>query len=292
MGLAQSYEEWEALALELDKLCSRNKWKADPRSNLYDHRNVNYLYYFLLHLRSKGVTRGIMHTLKCSLTKNMHGIANPALYEKCYIGTKYLIDKFQEEIIQCLHQVHDDPDLPLAEKVKFFDQIKTSYGNTALMLSGGASLGVYHIGVVKVLKEQNLLPRIICGSSAGSIFASVIATRTYEKLDDLFNPYFVEYDCFKYKEQSDFQKIARFLKDGYFLDIKHLQKFLRKYIGEDTFEEAYERTGWTLNISISCEHKKDVPRLLNYVTAPNVLIWSAASCSSALPLVFDSVELL
>lgn len=205
MGLAQSYEEWESLALEMDKLWSSNKWKADPRSDLYDYGNVEYLYYFLVHLRSKGITKGIMHTLKWSLAKNLHGIANPALYEKCYTGTKYLIEKFQHEIIQCLHQIHDDPDVSIIEKKKFFRQIKNSYGNTALLLSGGASLGVYHIGVVKVLKEQNLLPRIIWGSSAGSIFASVIATRTYEDLDDLFNPYFVEYDWFKYKEKSDFQ---------------------------------------------------------------------------------------
>ena len=222
----------------------------------------------------------------------MHGIANPTLYEQSFTGTKYLIDKFQQEIIICLHQIHDDSNIKLAEKVKFFSQIRKSYGNSALLLSGGASMGVYHIGVVKVLKEQNLLPRIICGSSAGSIFAALIGTRPYEEVDELFDPYYVEYDCFKYKELFDFNKVALFLKDGYFLDIKHLQKFLQKYIGDLTFEEAYDKTGWILNISVSCEHNKDVARLLNYVTTPNVLIWSAASASSALPLVFESVELL
>lgn len=74
-------------------------------------------------------------------------------------------------------------------------------------------------------------------------------------------------------------KIARFLKDGIVMDMEHLQKFLKKYIGDLTFEEAYERNGWILNISVSSIHNRDVSRLLNYITAPTVIIWSAVSAS-------------
>ena len=178
-----------------------------------------------------------------------------------------------------MHHIHDDPDLSVKEKLKFFSQTSHSYGQTALLLSGGATLGVYHIGIVKVLKEQNLLPKIICGSSAGSIFAALIACRKYDEIEDLFNPYGIEYECFEYKEKTEAMKIARFLKDGILLDMKHLQKFLQKYLGDLTFEEAYERTGWILNVSVSSIHNRDVARLLNYVTSPNVLIWSAVSAS-------------
>ena len=74
--------------------------------------------------------------------------------------------------------------------------------------------------------------------------------------------------------------IARFIKDGVIMDIAHLQKFLKKYLGETTtFLENYEKTGWILNISVSSIHQKDTPRLLNYITTPNILIWSAASAS-------------
>jgi len=34
-----------------------------------------------------------------------------------------------------------------------------------------------------------------------------------------------------------------------------------------------------------------VPRLLNYITSPNVLIWSAVSASCAIPKIFEPVEL-
>ncbi len=45
------------------------------------------------------------------------------------------------------------------------------------MLSGGASLGLYHMGVLKTLIENDLLPRVVSGASAGSIVASLMATR-------------------------------------------------------------------------------------------------------------------
>lgn len=47
------------------------------------------------------------------------------------------------------------------DKLKFFSEVRHLYGKTALMFSGGASMGVYHIGCIKVLKELDLCPRII-----------------------------------------------------------------------------------------------------------------------------------
>jgi len=73
--------------------------------------------------------------------------------------------------------------------------------------------------------------------------------------------------------------LARFLKDGVFMDIDVLRNFLKKNLGNQTFQEAYKKTGWILNVSVSSIHEKDVPRLLNYVTSPHVLIWSAVSAS-------------
>jgi len=147
------------------------------------------------------------------------------------------------------------------------------------MFSGGASLGVYHLGCLKALKELDLCPRIISGSSAGSIFASIICTRKFEDLDSLFDPHSVNYTCFKLKEKEFNSIIGRYLKDSVFLDITAIQKFLKGQFGDLTFEEAYENTGWVLNVTVTSIHEKDAPRLLNYVTSPYVLIWSAVSAS-------------
>jgi hypothetical protein len=57
----------------------------------------------------------------------------------------------------------------------------------ALLLSGGGNLGYFHLGVIKVLVEGGLLPRVISGSSAGSLMAALVGTRTdraLARLDD------------------------------------------------------------------------------------------------------------
>jgi predicted acylesterase/phospholipase RssA len=263
----------------------------DPRSELYDYRNVRYLYTFLSKLRKNNLTKGLVYTLRSNLHKNLYGIANPLLYEKWYTGTKYQIDKLQKEIIKSLLYIYNCQKITIHQKVKFFSEIRHWYGRTALMFSGGASMGVYHLGCIKVLQELDLCPRIIWGSSAGSIFASLVCTRTYDDLSELYDPYSVKFNWFGYKESSFTMMLARFLKDGVLMDIKVLQDFLKRNLGDLTFQEAYEKTGWILNVSVSSIHQRDIPRLLNYVTSPHVLIWSAVSASWAIPKVFESVEL-
>ena len=55
-----------------------------------------------------------------------------------------------------------------------------------MILIGGGGLGLYHLGVIKALYDEGLLPRIIAGSSVGSIFASFIGTTKYEDLPTVF----------------------------------------------------------------------------------------------------------
>ena len=51
------------------------------------------------------------------------------------------------------------------------------------MDKGGASLGQYHYGVIKCLVAADLMPRVVSGSSVGSIFASLLCTKTKEELE-------------------------------------------------------------------------------------------------------------
>jgi len=64
MKMAITYDQWEAIALELDHLHEKQKWKQDPRSSHYDYKNTLYLYKFLNELRHKGLTKGLIHTLR------------------------------------------------------------------------------------------------------------------------------------------------------------------------------------------------------------------------------------
>jgi predicted acylesterase/phospholipase RssA len=45
-----------------------------------------------------------------------------------------------------------------------------------------------HFGVVKALLDANLLPRVIAGTSCGSLIAAFVCTRTDEELKTLLNP--------------------------------------------------------------------------------------------------------
>ncbi len=59
------------------------------------------------------------------------------------------------------------------------------------------------------------------------------------------------------------------------------------------FQEAFDHSGRTLNIIVSPKNNlTDPPRLLNYLTAPHVLVWSAVVCSCSVPGLFGAFSLL
>lgn len=66
--------------------------------------------------------------------------------------------------------------------VAFLKRARAEYGRTALCLSGGAMMGLYHFGHVLGLMETDSLPNIISGTSAGSVIGAIICTRTDEEL--------------------------------------------------------------------------------------------------------------
>ena len=77
-----------------------------------------------------------------------------------------------------------------------------------------------HIGVLAALREKNLLPRIISGTSACSIVAGVCCTRTDEELPQLLNDFIHgDLDVFQDSQnpESIYDHIARLLKIGLML---------------------------------------------------------------------------
>ena len=71
------------------------------------------------------------------------------------------------------------------------------------------------------------------------------------------------------------------------LDAEHLRKIVRKEIGDLTFKEVHDKFKWNLNITVTDYQNTNETRLLNYLTSPNVVIWSAISCSTAIPHFFE-----
>ena len=77
---AQSFAERQSIAGELDKVEGRDKWRADPKSNLFLYERVTNktLMYKTLE-REKDVVR-LMFALRAGLLRKHWGLGNPRLY--------------------------------------------------------------------------------------------------------------------------------------------------------------------------------------------------------------------
>lgn len=83
------------------------------------------------------------------------------------------------------------------------------------------------------------------------------------------------------------------MADKTLLDSEVLATAVRDVTGNMTFREAYDHTGRIINITVTPKSsQRHFPLLLNYLTTPHVLVWSASVASSAIPGVFAPVELM
>lgn len=226
----------------------------------------------------------MLFLVRTALSRDLAHMSNASLYRHSHIGTKDLIDRYITAALDTIAtlvdlSVHDRCDgLELKYTLDQLLAARQAFGRSALLFSGGATFGMTHIGVLKALYESNMIPRIISGASAGSIVCAVFCTRTDEELPALLDTYVHgDFAVFneKGREENILQKMTRFLKFGSFLDISHLANTIRNWLGDMTFQEAYNRTRRILNICVSSAGMYELPRLLNYISAPNVLIWSA-----------------
>jgi len=287
MSTATSYVEWLHAAKSLDRLQGNDKWRLEAQSDDYDFRLIASRAALLHRLRRKKDYDQLVFRLREELHGNLGNMANPALYQRARAGTKQQIHDYLDEVTSALNLLCDSnvKILPPSRKRRFFNRAARSFGRSALLLSGGASLGLFHIGVIEELMEQKLLPQVITGASAGSIVGGFLATHSDEELKQAFKPDKLRYQWVRVYGLSDVMK-----GQGVF-DRKQLIRSIKRNIQDLTFLEAYEKTGRILNISVSPADLHQFPRLLNYLTSPNVLIRQAALASSAIPGLFPPVQL-
>ncbi|KAI8067428.1 acyl transferase/acyl hydrolase/lysophospholipase [Thamnidium elegans] len=301
LKLSTNYEEWAEAAAVLDDVDGLDEWKNEIESPDYDWELIKTRLDQLREIRRSNKGQSAMiFALRTSLARNIGDMGNPKLYSYSRVGTKKLTSDYIEEVVKQLNWICDepsdpenDPDLDLKAKHDFFMNIRQSFGRTALLLSGGGTLGLNHIGVIKCLYENQLLPRIISGASSGSIMASLVCTRTIDELPSMFDPSLVRLDVFERTGERDspFTRLHRLMMSGQLFDVDILKEAMRANIGDMTFQEAFNRTRFILNITVSSSTLYDMPRLLNYLTAPDVLIWSAVAASCSVPVFYGSTPL-
>ena len=284
---ATNYKEWYAAALELDRLDKHADWREVHDSQDYDHKLIASRVKLLRKLRRDQEFDLIMFRLREELHGNLGNMANPALYQHARTGTKKLINEYLDEVSAALDLLTDSNVKTLSpiRKRRFLKRAARSFGRSALLLSGGASLSLFHLGVIEELEAQGIMPRVITGSSAGAIIAGIVATHTDSELDVLLKPSEVDFEWCRMFGVYDM------MKGQGVLDQKLLQKSIDRNIPEMTFFEAYQHTNRILNITVSPADSHQFPRLLNYLTAPNVLVRRAALASAAIPGLFPPVQL-
>ena len=109
-----------------------------------------------------------MNVLRSTTRRDFVGIINPKLYETALSGTKELIRNYLKGLANALDFIAMTTNISKKEKIKFFSELKHTYGRTCIFLSGGGQLGFYHLGLIKAFMENNLYPKIWAGSSAGA----------------------------------------------------------------------------------------------------------------------------
>lgn len=287
MRAALTYEEWSHAAKMLDKETPKMN-----ESNLYDVELVRNKVQELHLRREEGSLRDIIFCMRADLIRNLGNMCNPELH-KGRLQVPRLIKEYIDEVSMQLRMVcdSDSDELSLEEKLSFMHETRHAFGRTALLLSGGASLGAFHVGVVKTLVEHKLLPRITAGSSVGSIMCSIVATRSWPEIQSFYEDSWQKFQFFD-QLGGIFNVVKRVMTQGAVHEIRQLQWMLRNLTSNLTFQEAYDMTGRILGITVCSPRKHEPPRCLNYLTSPHVVIWSAVTASCAFPGLFEAQELM
>ncbi|KAI9094441.1 acyl transferase/acyl hydrolase/lysophospholipase [Phlyctochytrium arcticum] len=317
---AKNYEDYKVAARHLDEHLKNNKWKSEEYCPFYDvdliHRTVRRLKRYRLnyvnaannhssHKLGTTKTQESQETSIRTLQKilqhgackaNFGNLETESLYSYTYLGSKHLVEEYVNELCLSLETVADSNVLSTDGKRELFKKAGKDFGRTALCLSGGATLGYYHmtaiVGVVKTLFENGVLPTIITGTSAGSLIAALICCSTDRELEaEILRPSI--HQILTACDLSYFERLRRLIKTGAMFDHREwYQKTMSATRGPLTFLEAYQRTGRVLNIAIVPDEPHSPFKLCNYITTPNVVVATAVMASSAVPGVLNPIELL
>ena len=288
LAQAESYAEWKEIGLKIDETSGAQEWKYDNCSPYFDAEVIAYRLNLLKRYRSTARTRDLLYILREGLSYDVANIAHPLLFSATYVGTKRIIEDYIDEVSQSLNFIAsaDCQELSLAEKVTFFEQAQQAYGQPALMFSGGSTLGLFHTGVCKALLEHDLMPKVLSGSSAGAIVTAMVGLTPSHEILSLLSGENLMSEAFKFRKVRDILR-----GDGGIADVKHLKKFLISNMGDVSFDEAFQVSNLNINVAVAPYDASQDARIMNSLTSPDLLVWSAVLASCAVPVLFPPVRL-
>ncbi|KAL8270886.1 hypothetical protein Esti_005180 [Eimeria stiedai] len=296
----RDYNSFAAAARELDAATGRTVWKQRECSRLYDASATRQqLEALRAARRDRDPIRLAQEILKALQGPAQAGLKE-ALYSRTYMDTKDLIEALLLELVSALREVtlllRTQPHLIPSLQQSIRD-IAAQWKQTALVLSGGAMLGLHHFGLIEGLLFNNetggnLLPKVIAGCSAGAAIAAWLCTRTdAELLKECKERYIA--DTFRGLSPNNWgSRALNLCRRGYMCDTSAWVSASQKLFRDITFKEAFERTGRCLNIAMTRADRDGEVQLMNHKNAPNVVVWSAVCCSCAFPFLTLPMPLL
>ena len=291
LRLAATFEEWCTYAKDLDTYLGNDEWCETDRYAYYDYKLIRKVWLSLRTARISNDLEATKATLETCVKANFSGIESARLYSQTYYGTKLLINGYVDEVELAIKRLLESSSIPRDEKKQIFRRWQTNYGRTALCLSGGACFAYYHFGVARALLDCDLIPMVITGTSGGGLIAALVCTRTNDELRELLVPRLAEKLTACHDSSGTW--LRRWWKTGARFDaIDWASKTMFFTKGSMTFKEAYEATGRILNISVIPHDTHSPPKLINYLTAPDCVIWSALLGSAAVPGILNPVVLM
>lgn len=289
---SKNYKEYVTNAQLLDSYLGLDEWKHDDRYKYYDYKTIRRSMNKMMKYRMSNRVEDLMVLLQSCIKSNFGGIENPLLYSHTYFGTKTLINQYNEEVVKCINFISESNSISSKEKRIFFKILDKNFGRTCLVLSGGASFCLNHLGVLKALIENDLMPEIISGTSGGGMIAALAATRTNEELLKLIKPELYE-QITPFGKETFWEGFRRWWETGARFDsLEWARQGQWWTMGSTTFKEILLRTGKVLNIS-TVPHDIHSPTILcNFITSPNCCVWSSMIASAAVPGILNPVVLM
>lgn len=331
LAAVETFDLWGKCAAELDSMNGYDIWRDDPDLKLGPNcppevallrgRTI-FLRSHLAHPTSEESTRAIAHYIQTELCRDLGGLDDPANFggsshrftataahcgaaavshktraaHPFHCGARQYVDEYLVAVVDaCSRLVHAPTShISLADRISTFTTASAAFGHTALLLSGGATVGMHHLGVVATLLAGNALPRVISGASAGSIIAALTCCFTDDELRSvIYDKSLVTVPFFANTAAPGGVRtcLLRLAEYGSLMSSREMLRELRNLLADTTFAEAHTATGRVLNISISSAWTA-VPFLCNFVSSPRVLVRSAVAASCCFPSLFDAQPLL
>lgn len=300
--VAKTYEQWHDIQLEIDGLLGLDQWRQRNESRYYDWFKIAQQKREIERCQVNGDIINLCGMLRMHPVRNLYNILSPRLYTKARAGTKLLIEDYIRQVQRCISDLAaisgTQAGFNSQTKMELFHDTSHAFGRSTLVLQGGSAFSMCHIGVVKALHLRALLPRIITGTATGALVAALVGVHSDDELLEVLAGKAIDLSSFQRSRlrsrklaedapagtkwlQAVRRRGARFLRTGHIFDIRVLEECAQDNLGNITFEEAFAKTGRILNVTVALPEEIGIPQLLNYITAPNVLIWSAVVASIA-----------